>query len=349
MDSDAYRYGFNGMERDDEVKGEGNSYTTFFRQYDPRLARWKSIDPKSVAWDSPYAFSRNSPLIFNDPEGDCPDGNCKDGQIVKAEGLAKNALQKFGYNISLVHPDGDMEVINSVKQYLLSKTAEIYDVKPSEVQGNLESAAFFNTAVELAEERAFYSYVNKDYLKKLDQKFDNEASSGGKVDILVERYISKVKTEKNMLINGLVAELIMMGNGLTSIKGGNVGTRSGRARAYRKSVQNKINIAKRAKWKGPVDYSDLADHRTVGPGKDFTKSMKNKILAKNREANGGVLRSDLDGSLLDEPVQSRRGVPANMSQAEIDHIFAKSRGGSNSSSNAQVLSKAQNIEKSNKL
>lgn len=76
VDSDAYRYGFNGMERDDEVKGEGNSYTTFFRQYDPRLARWKSIDPKSVAWDSPYSFSRNSVLVFNDPLGDCPDGDC---------------------------------------------------------------------------------------------------------------------------------------------------------------------------------------------------------------------------------------------------------------------------------
>ncbi|KEZ94010.1 hypothetical protein IL45_02365 [Nonlabens ulvanivorans] len=78
VDSDAYRYGFNGMERDDEVKGEGNSYTTLFRQYDPRLARWKSIDPKSVAWDSPYSFSRNSVLVFNDPLGDCPDGNCDD-------------------------------------------------------------------------------------------------------------------------------------------------------------------------------------------------------------------------------------------------------------------------------
>jgi len=32
-----YRYAFNGMEKDDEVKGSGNSYTTEFRQYDSRL------------------------------------------------------------------------------------------------------------------------------------------------------------------------------------------------------------------------------------------------------------------------------------------------------------------------
>src|SRR5690606_13452730 len=40
-----YRYGFNGYEADDEIKGERNSYTTQFRQYDPRLFRWLSPDP----------------------------------------------------------------------------------------------------------------------------------------------------------------------------------------------------------------------------------------------------------------------------------------------------------------
>jgi len=39
-----YRYGYNGMELDNEVSGNGNSYTTEFRQYDPRLGRWKSLD-----------------------------------------------------------------------------------------------------------------------------------------------------------------------------------------------------------------------------------------------------------------------------------------------------------------
>ncbi len=41
---DGYRYGFQGMERDDEVSGSGNAYTTEFRGYDPRLGRWKSYD-----------------------------------------------------------------------------------------------------------------------------------------------------------------------------------------------------------------------------------------------------------------------------------------------------------------
>ncbi len=69
-----YRYGFNGMEKDDEVKGNGNSYTTLQRQYDPRLGRWISVDPEEKEYpdESPYAAMDNNPISETDPEGDCP-------------------------------------------------------------------------------------------------------------------------------------------------------------------------------------------------------------------------------------------------------------------------------------
>lgn len=67
----SYRYGAFGYESDDEVKGEKNSYTTEFRQYDPRIGRWLSIDPesnKTPGW-TPYRAFFNNPLYFTDVLG----------------------------------------------------------------------------------------------------------------------------------------------------------------------------------------------------------------------------------------------------------------------------------------
>jgi RHS repeat-associated protein len=67
-----YLYGFQGQEKDDEVKGEGNSYTTEFRQYDPRLGRWLSLDPLMGHFPdmSPYVGFNNNPIVIVDPKGD---------------------------------------------------------------------------------------------------------------------------------------------------------------------------------------------------------------------------------------------------------------------------------------
>ncbi|MBP6390573.1 MAG: hypothetical protein KA175_01310 [Flavobacteriales bacterium] len=70
--SDSYRFGFNRAEKDDEVYGAtGTSYDFGDRIYDPRAARWLSIDPYAhkYASISPYAFVGNSPIYALDPNG----------------------------------------------------------------------------------------------------------------------------------------------------------------------------------------------------------------------------------------------------------------------------------------
>ena len=65
-----YRYGFNGMEKDDEVNGiTGSSYTAEYWQYDSRLGRRWNRDPVIKPWESPYATFRNNPIFFIDPSG----------------------------------------------------------------------------------------------------------------------------------------------------------------------------------------------------------------------------------------------------------------------------------------
>jgi RHS repeat-associated protein len=68
--SSSYRYGYQGSEKDDEIKGEGNSYTTHYRLLDPRIGRWLTRDPKLNNSESPYASMSNNPIFYNDVKGD---------------------------------------------------------------------------------------------------------------------------------------------------------------------------------------------------------------------------------------------------------------------------------------
>jgi RHS repeat-associated protein len=71
MKSKSYRYGFQGQEKDDEVKGEGNSVNYTFRMHDPRIARFFATDPLApkYAHNSPYAFSENRVIDAGELEG----------------------------------------------------------------------------------------------------------------------------------------------------------------------------------------------------------------------------------------------------------------------------------------
>ncbi len=70
--SDWYRYGFQGQEKDDEIKGEGNSLDLGERFYDPRIGRINyKIDPmaKSFPWNSPYTYAENDVIRSIDLDG----------------------------------------------------------------------------------------------------------------------------------------------------------------------------------------------------------------------------------------------------------------------------------------
>jgi RHS repeat-associated protein len=67
--SGGYRFGYQGYEADNEIKGNGNSYTTEFRQLDPRLGRWLSVDPVIQPWQSAYCAMDGNPIYFSDVIG----------------------------------------------------------------------------------------------------------------------------------------------------------------------------------------------------------------------------------------------------------------------------------------
>jgi RHS repeat-associated protein len=63
-----YRFGFNGMEQDNDVKGQGNSLDFSYRFYDSRIGKFLSIDPigYNYPYYSPYQFAGNKPIIAID-------------------------------------------------------------------------------------------------------------------------------------------------------------------------------------------------------------------------------------------------------------------------------------------
>ena len=69
--TDDYRYGFQGQEKDDELKGEGNSLNYTFRMHDPRVGRFLSLDPLApkFPWNSPFSFSENRVIDMLELEG----------------------------------------------------------------------------------------------------------------------------------------------------------------------------------------------------------------------------------------------------------------------------------------
>jgi RHS repeat-associated protein len=89
------RFGYQGSEEDDEVKGiEGGSYATFYRMLDPRLGRWMSLDPVFQPNQSPYNSMDNNPICLNDVKGDATDPSAGDKKQFQKDLKALNKEAK---------------------------------------------------------------------------------------------------------------------------------------------------------------------------------------------------------------------------------------------------------------
>jgi len=70
VSGEEYRFGFNGVEQEDEV-AEGVNVTPY-RMYNSQTGRWYSVEPRAseLPFESTYSFSFNTPIFGSDPEGD---------------------------------------------------------------------------------------------------------------------------------------------------------------------------------------------------------------------------------------------------------------------------------------
>lgn len=166
--SDDYRYSFNGMEADDEIKGTENSYTTEFRQYDPRVGRWLSLDPITHEMYSPYSSFDNNPIVIKDPRGaDGEDGVSPETQIISGGkvGGGDLALPSSATEIEIAEKDGDGFKKGDVMSFRDQKMTFVYEGGNYVAHGEREHNMYYYppTIVEV---------VSGDFLGKIAERYN---------------------------------------------------------------------------------------------------------------------------------------------------------------------------------
>jgi len=102
-------------------------------------------------------------------------------------------------------------------------------------------------------------------------------------------------------------------------------------------------------WKGPADYSSVADPKNVHATKKPTSRQSKGILAANREHNEGWLRDDVTGEQAIPSKKSMHGVEPPSNEAQLDHVLPESKGGTRSNKNLQVRTRKNNRDKWDKV
>jgi hypothetical protein len=101
-------YSFQGQEHDDEIMGEGNSYSAEFWQYDSRLVRRWNIDPVVKPWESSYACFADNAILYIDPDGADKIKFDKEGNYLSGEKKGKLHEFLFGSKGVVLNDDGSV-------------------------------------------------------------------------------------------------------------------------------------------------------------------------------------------------------------------------------------------------
>jgi RHS repeat-associated protein len=122
--SDSYRYGFQGQEKDDEIKGEGNSVNFTFRMYDPRVGSFFAVDPLSgkYLYYSPYSFSGNRVIDATELEGLEPT-RLAESLIGYVSGKLSSAIKKT--NAEDPKASNEEQIVGIIKNYTVDVVTDV--------------------------------------------------------------------------------------------------------------------------------------------------------------------------------------------------------------------------------
>ena len=136
LNTSAYGHGFQGKEKDDELKGEGNSYYFKERMYDPRLGRWLSVDPKAKKFpgQSPYLAMSGNPISRADQTGGEDQDKCTmdmqiaiayDREMQRAKQSSQNTVSGYSGDAYAVATDNKIFAYKEIGKSDINKLANI--------------------------------------------------------------------------------------------------------------------------------------------------------------------------------------------------------------------------------
>jgi RHS repeat-associated protein len=278
------------MEKDDEVKGGGNSYDYINRFYDCRIARFLSVDPltTSFPWYTPYQFAGNKPTIAIDLDGLEEFIIVK--EFVKSKSgktyiLNKRTEKEVGWEMWGKEIVGYEFVLNG-KTYKANsnqttKGRDEGGLKPG-VEGNF-SGVYTMTKDDMATLFAYGLDVISKY-SSIDEAYKSQSGTDQKLDYKSKLY-SILNLDENLLIqiNGVVYNPNEAGNFIWGALNEYADEVTDKTAIYDPSVAAQVKTMKdQTRFDEDHEQKAINDGEDYGVNKSYNMKFNQKVYDKTK-------------------------------------------------------------------
>jgi RHS repeat-associated protein len=146
--TDKVKFGFNGKENDNEVKGIGNQQDYGMRIYDPRIGKFLRVDPlsRNYPYLSPYAFAENDVIRCIDLDGAekldiITDINVRNYPILRPDGSTE-IIERAELLKVYVHTDNISDLTNGTQRTTVSGSVAGYELDGHRFRGTYIKGKF---------------------------------------------------------------------------------------------------------------------------------------------------------------------------------------------------------------
>ncbi len=278
----AYRYGFNGKELDNELKGEGNSYDFGARMLDTRVGRWFARDPLESKYPnlSTYNFASNNPIIYYDFDGRDIVYFNRDGKEVH------RVVTDKVHETWVMHKNADNAVIDAI--HMSNYVGWVQAPMPGIIQ---TYTSYEKTDADVTDSR----YQRFDYIIAAETFLFNDNKKDGIVPTVSGKMLAKASEKVSDLdptiVKGMIMQETVMGKDFAP-KDSNDATKDiMQANVYYSSTSNDWGNGEKAQFElekgGGVDIPQQSVR--AGIGQLFLKGLRAPVTGylQTENWNGG--------------------------------------------------------------